>query len=59
LECKDYADMSKYLAEDAKIIDFQKFESGVRKIMAGEALDPQEAIASLCEAQGTSTSQKW
>lgn len=45
LECEDYADMSKYLAEDAKIIDFQKFESGVRKIMAGEALDPQEAIA--------------
>ena len=47
LEEDCYKVMSKYLAADAKIIDFRHFESGVRKIMAGEPLSCLEAEACI------------
>ena len=47
LEEDCYKVMSKYLAADAKIIDFKHFESGVRKIMAGEPLSCLEAEACI------------
>lgn len=47
LEDEQYAVMGEYLAPNAAIVGFKHFESGVRKIMAGEALDLLEADACI------------
>ena len=47
LEDDCYAPMAEYIAPKAPIVDFPDFESGVRKIMAGEALNNREAEACI------------